>query len=231
MLLALDTATRSISLALHDGQRLLAEHSWHSDNNHTTQLAPAVAQLFAQVTPEMDALSAVAVSVGPGSYTGLRIGIALAKGIASARKLPLIGRTTLDTLAAAAPYQASTGLVAVVNAGRGRIIAQTYRWSSGGGELGVWAGRGQAAIMTWDALLESIDAPALITGEVEAVAQERITQAAAQGTPVQLVPATFRLRRAGFLAQAAWAQLHASDDPDTAFDPARLSPIYLKSEG
>lgn len=230
MLLALDTATRSISLALHDGQRLLAEHSWHSDNNHTTQLAPAVAQLFAQVTPGMDALSAVAVSVGPGSYTGLRIGIALAKGIASAHKLPLIGRTTLDTLAAAAPYQASAGLIAVVNAGRGRIIAQTYRWSSGG-ELGVWAGRGQAAIMTWDALLQSIDAPALITGEVDAAAEQRITQAADEGTPVQLAPAAFRLRRAGFLAQAAWAQLHASDDPDTAFDPARLSPIYLKSDG
>ena len=75
-------------------------------------------------------LAAIAVAIGPGSYTGLRIGLAFAKGLALANKTRLIGISTLDILAAAMP-QAEGVLIAIAQAGRSRIWAGTYHWQRG----------------------------------------------------------------------------------------------------
>ncbi|MEO8397708.1 MAG: tRNA (adenosine(37)-N6)-threonylcarbamoyltransferase complex dimerization subunit type 1 TsaB, partial [Chloroflexota bacterium] len=95
-LLAIDTATQFISIALHDGQQMLAEQTWISENHHTVELAPAVRALLINAHLSPAELSGLAVSIGPGSYTGLRIGVALAKGIATAQRIPLVGISTLD---------------------------------------------------------------------------------------------------------------------------------------
>src|SRR6266540_5829384 len=99
MLLAIDTATQAMSLALHDGRDLLGEQSWYHSENPTAELAPAVQTLLARCGVTVNQLTALAVSVGPGTYTDLRVGIALAKGLAAGRGLPLVGVTTLDTIA------------------------------------------------------------------------------------------------------------------------------------
>ena len=91
MLLALDTATRNISLALHDGQAVLAEQTWRSAQHPTAELAPQVALLLLRAGLQPAGLQAVAVAIGPGSYTGLRIGLGLAKGLALAQAIPLVG--------------------------------------------------------------------------------------------------------------------------------------------
>ena len=70
MLLAIDTATRLISLALHDGHTVAAESTWVSDNYHTTELAPQAALLLRRAGLDIARLHGVAVAIGPGSYTG-----------------------------------------------------------------------------------------------------------------------------------------------------------------
>lgn len=222
MLLAIDTATRTMSLAVHDGHALLAETTWHSANNHTIELAPTIETLLARCELTFADLDALAVSTGPGSYTGLRVGVALAKGLAAARHLPLVGITTLDTLAAAQPYYQGHGLVVIIEAGRGRIITATYRWSKK-----QWTQRGQPALMNWDELFESIDGPAVLTGDVSAAGREKIEARQSDDAPVQLIPAVFRLRRAGFLAQEALKKL--DDDGPAAYPAAHVAPIYVKS--
>ena len=128
MLLAIDTATRIMSLALHDGDTLLAEQSWNTRNRHTVELAPAVLNMLNSLEMSVADLAGLGVSIGPGSYTGLRIGVAFAKGLAAAHRLPLVGVTTLDTLAAAQPHhQSGMGLIAVVQAGRGRKMGTPGR--------------------------------------------------------------------------------------------------------
>ena len=94
MILAIDTATDWMGLALHDGSSVLAEFGWRSRRTQTIELAPAVAQLWARTGVSAGDLSAIAVAIGPGSYTGLRVGLALAKGIALGQKLPLVGVPT-----------------------------------------------------------------------------------------------------------------------------------------
>lgn len=100
-LLALDTAGEQAGVAVVDADgRVLARHGWLSRRRHTVELAPTVAEYLAQAGVAAAELGAVAVTLGPGSYTGLRIALALAKGIALAVGCPVVGIPTLDLVAA-----------------------------------------------------------------------------------------------------------------------------------
>ncbi|MAS37934.1 MAG: tRNA (adenosine(37)-N6)-threonylcarbamoyltransferase complex dimerization subunit type 1 TsaB [Anaerolineaceae bacterium] len=223
MLLAIDTATRLMSLALHDGHQLLAEQTWYTANNHTAELAPAVVDLLARCEVAVTDLTAMGVSVGPGSFTGLRIGVALAKGMAAAQHLPLVGVSTLDTLAAGQPPYLRHALITVVEAGRGRIIAATYRWGKN-----QWVSRGEAQLMTWQTLLETVDGPAYITGDVDDKGYAAVQHAQTDAeVPVRIAPPAWRLRRAGFLAEIAYERLNELGND--AFDPALAAPLYVKT--
>jgi tRNA threonylcarbamoyladenosine biosynthesis protein TsaB len=226
MLLAIDTATRMMSLALHDGNRLIAEQSWTTPNRHTQDLAPAIQAALAESDTTSADLTALAVSIGPGSYTGVRIGSAMAKGLAAAKGLPVVGVTTLDTLAAGQPhYQNGSGLITVVQAGRGRIIVNTYHWRKGR-----WNSRIAPRLMDWETLLKSIDGPAYLTGEISDSAIEQIVGAQEKNVPVTLAPSANRLRRAGFLAEEAWTRLNEAGENLSEFEPSKLIPIYIKSD-
>ncbi|GAB4527202.1 MAG: tRNA (adenosine(37)-N6)-threonylcarbamoyltransferase complex dimerization subunit type 1 TsaB [Anaerolineae bacterium] len=226
MLLAIDTATKVMSIALHNGQTLLSEQSWYTENRHSIELSPAVAAMLRVCAITVKDLSAVAVSIGPGSYTGLRIGVSLAKGIAAPRNLPVVGITTLDTLAAGQPfYQSGTGLIVVVQAGRGRLIVKTYRRNKGR-----WQSRTEPRLMDWQTLLETMDGPAHITGEIDSEGLAILTEAQSRDVPITLAPPAHRLRRAGFLAEDAWDMLREAGEDKSAFSAEKLLPVYIKSD-
>lgn len=220
MLLAIDTATQIMSLAFFDGYTILAEQTWHTTNNHSIQLGTTVQSLLDRCNIKVSQLTAVAVCSGPGSYSGLRVGVSFAKGMASVHHLPLVGIGSLDILAAAQPHY-TDGLIVVVQAGRGRVIVGRYQWRKSR-----WLNRGDAQIMDWETLLTSIDGPAHLTGEINDIGQAALSAAQSKGVPVTLVPAVYRLRRAGFLAQEAWERIQA--EPEN-FDAAKIVPYYIKT--
>jgi len=221
MLLAIDTATSYTSLALHDQRRLIVEESWLSPTpNHAAELAPAVQMVLERGSVTIQDLTALAVCIGPGSFTGLRIGVALAKGIAAARQLPLVGVSSLDILAAGHP-QVSGALIALVQAGRGRIVAGAFQW-----RRGRWKLRSEPRLMTWESLIESIDGPATLTGEIDAEGFSALEEAQQREIPIHVASAVHRLRRAGFLAEEAWNQLRVTAE----HDPAQVVPLYVKTK-
>lgn len=227
MLLAIDTATKYLGLALHDGHMLLAEQAWRTGNRHNEMLAVTIQHMMAACDVTMNDLTMIAVANGPGSYTGLRIGVAMAKGIASAKQLPLIGVSTLDILAAAQPFHHTRHrLIAVVEAGRGRVIAGTYHVKKGR-----WVAESDPDIMRWDALLdtEKLTDTYYITGEINDVGLEAIEAARANNIEITLMHPAYRLRRAGFLAQEAWRTYEAGEQDD--FAPAKLLPVYMNAPG
>ncbi len=225
MLLAIDTATRILSLALYHQSAILAEYSIDGDRQQSALLAPTLQQLLETSKVTLSDLEAVGVSIGPGSYTGLRIGVAFAKGIASVRDIPLIGVTTLETLALAQPfYSAGYELIALVQAGRGRIIAQTFR-----GKKGRWQAHNDPVLLSWKELLEAIEDRTYLTGEINEVGWEALQSDEAQDLPITIIPTAHRLRRAGFLAEEAWRRLQAGDESD--FAPASVLPVYMKAPG
>jgi tRNA threonylcarbamoyladenosine biosynthesis protein TsaB len=214
MLIAIDTATDQASLALHDGFRVRAEYTWEAPRRHTTELTPRLADAMEQIGLEPDQLSGVAVARGPGSFTGLRIGVAVAKGLALAWDLPLIAIPTLDIIAAAQGRD-DRPLGAVIQAGRGRICLALYRW-----QRGAWHLHEMPRLMTWEKLAEELSRPMLFCGEIDPAGAD-ILDGLAQA---EVLPAASRLRRAGFLAELAWQRLNQGDINDLA----TLTPIYLQ---
>ena len=101
MLVAIDTATNYASLALHDGFKVRAEYTWEAQRRHTVGLLPRLVAALEQLGLGVEHLSGVAVTRGPGSFTGLRVGLAVAKGLALARGLALVSVPTLDVVAVA----------------------------------------------------------------------------------------------------------------------------------
>ena len=226
MLIAIDTATDLMAVALHDGDKVLYEQNWIAGKRHTVDLAPMIHQMLQACDVALDDLIGLAVCIGPGSYTGVRIGTALAKGMAAPRGLPLVGIDSLDILAAGQPYyQSGTGLVAVVAAGRGRVIVRSYRWRKG-----EWNSRAEPRLMEWDALLSTIDGAACITGEINQHGMEAIRAAQSADLPITIAPAANRMRRAGYLAEIGWQRLHKAGGDLSAFAAEKLLPIYVKSD-
>jgi tRNA threonylcarbamoyladenosine biosynthesis protein TsaB len=217
MLLALDTATRLISIALHDGQAVAAEATWQAGAYHTVELAPQVALLLRRAGVEPGQLRGVAVAIGPGSYTGLRIGLGFAKGLSLANALPLLGVPTLDILMRAQPPRAEQAL-ALLQAGRGRVSAGLYRWVARSFR---WEASGEVRVIDWPGLaqeLRAARAPIYVVGEIDAAGAELLRPL--RGRVLLASPAQ-SLRRAGFLAELGWERLRIAPD-----DANHLAPAY-----
>jgi tRNA threonylcarbamoyladenosine biosynthesis protein TsaB len=218
MLLAIDTATRWLGLALHDGRKVVAELGWQSVNTQTVELAPTVAGLLNRAGIETADLAGVAVAIGPGSYTGLRVGVGFAKGLALANNRRLIGVPTLDILAAALP-RSDRQLVVVAEAGRTRVCAGFYKWKGKS-----WQATEPPDILDWEALIERVEPAAIMAGEITADAAKMIRISKKK---LLLTPAADSTRRGGFLAEIGWFRLRRGRTDD----PAELSPIYLRDPG
>ncbi len=213
MLLALDTATNMSGIALHDGQRVLAEYVWHSVAHHTVELAPEIALVLRRNRREVEAFTGLAVAAGPGSYTGLRIGMALAKGLALAHKLPLVGIPTLDILARAQPSRREP-MLALLQAGRKRFAGVGYKWSRGS-----WRVQDEGETFTWEELLERCQEPIYICGELTAE-QRQVLEAEED---VTLAPPALCVRRPSVLADMAWERIRAGKLDEAG----SLAPTYL----
>ncbi|MFZ5915817.1 MAG: tRNA (adenosine(37)-N6)-threonylcarbamoyltransferase complex dimerization subunit type 1 TsaB [Chloroflexota bacterium] len=217
MLLAIDTATRYASLALYDGERVLGEETWRTENYHTVELMPAIVRMLERQAVAAEALAAIGVSLGPGSFTGLRIGVGLAKGLALARDVPLLGVPTLQVVACPHYDWRRGAICAVVEAGRTRLCAQVFRR-----RRGRWQAADGPRLTTPDGLIEMVEVTTLFCGEIDANLAA-VLKKQLEARAVIVSPAA-SLRRAGYLAELAWRRFRRgeADDLDT------LSPIYAQ---
>jgi tRNA threonylcarbamoyladenosine biosynthesis protein TsaB len=216
-LLAIDTATRYAGVALYDGDRILSETSWLSDRNHSVELMPTLVRMLDRQGLGAKDLSAVAVSIGPGSFTGLRIGVSVAKGLAQAQNIPVFGVPTLDVLA----YQHSEQrrpIWTVIQAGRGRLCVALYRH-----RRGRLLQEGYVHLTTLEELAGLLSGRCLLCGELDRDEIDRLATLA----DADLVVATpsMSMRRPACLAELAWERFARgqADDLDS------LSPVYLHS--
>ena len=218
MLLAIDTSTAQVGLALYDGNQILGEMTWTTKQHHTTELSPALMGLVARAGVTMEMVSALGIAIGPGSFTSLRVGLSLAKGIALARHIPVIGIPTLDIIAAAQPLE-EYPLIAVIQAGRKRIALGEYENIEN-----AWKFRGEIRGATVDELAESIEVTTCIAGELSVEDRHRLSR---KKSHVILASPINSVRRPSILADLAWTRFQ-NNDVDNA---ASLAPIYLHVEG
>ncbi len=127
IVLGIESATDLVGAALHREGETVAEVCETGGRRHAEVLAPAIAEVLGRAGVALGELDAIAVDVGPGLFTGLRVGVATAKGIAQALGTGLVGCTSLETLAAAALDGGWAGpVLAVVDARRGEVFAARY---------------------------------------------------------------------------------------------------------
>ena len=213
MILAIDTSTARLGIAVFNGTEVLAENCWTSPNRHTVSLAPAVDEMLLNLEIEKKKLKAIAVALGPGSFTSLRVGLSFAKGISLGLGIPVIGVPTLDITANQQPL-AEMPLCAFLQAGRGKLAASFYevrrsRWSSDG----------NIEVYTAETLSDTITVPTILTGEFDADMRSVFRK----NKNIKMSAPAASLRRAGYLAEAAWKIFEKGDYPQVS----SLSPIYL----
>jgi tRNA threonylcarbamoyladenosine biosynthesis protein TsaB len=218
MLLAIDTSTAQVGLALYDGTQVLGEMTWTTRQHHTTELAPALSGLLNRSGVSMDMVSALGVALGPGSFTSLRVGLSLVKGIALARHLPVIGISTLDIIAAAQPA-GKHPLAVVVQAGRKRIALGWYK-----NLKNEWQPQGQVRGATIDELADEIESRTFVAGELSSDDRSRLAR---KRVNILLASPVNCVRRPSILADLAWVRLQKNEVDDTA----SLAPVYLHVEG
>lgn len=216
MLLALDTSTQTVGIALYDGAQIIAESIWRTQNHHTVEVAPALSDLLNRSGVRPQEIEALGVATGPGSFTSLRIGLAIAKGLALALRIPIVGIPTMDTLAAFQPVR-EFPLAIVLQAGRGRIAVGWYASVKNS-----WESQGEPQATTVEDLSQAIQSTTLVCGELSA--GERQVLARKRRNVILSSPA-LSLRRPSYLAELAWKRWRAG----RVHDVISLAPIYLNT--
>ncbi|KAB7704485.1 tRNA (adenosine(37)-N6)-threonylcarbamoyltransferase complex dimerization subunit type 1 TsaB [Bacillus aerolatus] len=129
-MLAIDTSTYTLGVSLLNGEEIIGEHITDLNKNHSLRAMPAIEALMKECEVKPADLKKIVVAKGPGSYTGVRIGVTIAKTLAWSLNIPLAGVSSLAVLAASARYYPSY-ISPIIDARRGRVYTGLYRFEEG----------------------------------------------------------------------------------------------------
>ena len=217
-ILAIDTASSVSSVAVASEGKLQAEVTVEAGRTHSETLLSHIEGALSFAGVERSALTGVAVSIGPGSFTGLRIGLATAKAIAYGLGIPLVGVSTLAALALAVPVP-DVHTLALMDAQKGNTYAGLYEWRDGS----LHEVRPVRVAPLAEAIAEAADRgkPVLLTGELAVKKRARLGNLPDN---VTLAPAHLLTARASHVAWLGIARLAAGE----CDDPMTLEPFYIR---
>lgn len=127
--LAIDTSSIVATVAVMDNQKLISEYTLNHKKTHSQKLMPIIKDVLGVCELEVGDIDLFAVSTGPGSFTGLRIGVATAKALAHSVGRPIVGVSTLDALAYNIPYYHGV-ICPILDAKREQVYTAIYRWTN-----------------------------------------------------------------------------------------------------
>jgi tRNA threonylcarbamoyladenosine biosynthesis protein TsaB len=220
-LLALDTSTLVMGVAVFDMEtkRVLGEVITNLHKNHSVRLMPTIAQLLTELELSLEDIHALAVTSGPGSYTGIRIGVTTAKTMAWARDLPLYSESSLTVLAMNG-LRFDGLVVPLFNARRRRVYSGVY--AAKDGEMVEVIPAQVVPIENWLEQIEQLGKPVLFLGDdVEKFRQTIVEQL---GEMAQFGMAAENLPRPGHLAWVAYRKWSRHEPPEHA----DFAPNYLQ---
>ncbi len=216
LVLAFDTSTSRGSLALVADERVLAEYTLESPASYLNRLLVGIEQLLADTGRTLSEVGLIVVSAGPGNFTGLRLGLATAKGLALAQGCPVVAINTLDALAANF-FWSSLPVCAILDAKKHEVYAALYQSRQGTAVL-----QGDYLLVRPAALTAYIQGPTILTGP--GLERYGVMLQEVLGPKAVLPPPELRLVRASVLARLGQARLAAGPVPDLD----GLTPFYLR---
>lgn len=215
-MLGLDTATRRASVGLLIDGEVVVEQSRPAQGSHAVSLLPLIDAVLRQANCAVRGLDAVAVSSGPGSFTGLRVGISVAKGFARATGVRLVAVPTLEGLARTVPGEPGV-ICALLDARKGELYSACFESSAGG-----WRRLTADRLVTADTLAAMLPTPCVVVGDGVTVCESMLRTHF--GTRVSLLPADTYGPRGGVIAAMGWERLQAGEGADVS----GLEPMYVR---
>ncbi len=216
LLLAIDTATEQGSLALLEDGRVLGEATLAAPGAYLQHLLPGLEALLARTGKRLSQVAALAVSQGPGNFTGLRIGLATVQGLAFALDLPVAPVSTLQVLAAQFPFR-SEPVAVLVDAKRREVYLGLFHCPGATPEA-----LGEPERLPVGQLAQRLSGPALLTGPGLTAYEDFLKPLLPGG--LLLAPAELRHPRAATLGRLAGELLAQGK----AVPPGGLTPVYLR---
>lgn len=216
-ILAIETASQVSSVAVLKAGRLAAEITMQGRLTHSETLMPHVKSVLQMAGTEQRDVSGIAVSIGPGSFTGLRIGLAAAKAMAYAWDVPLVGISTLDVLAMHFPVPGVT-VLPIIDAQKGNAYTAPFLFSDG-----VMQAHAAIAVKPIEQILEEVGQlkeEVILLGD----AVRKIKKDAALPAHVHLAPAHMRMPRAACVAMLGAMRLSRGE----ADNVMNLEPVYIR---
>ncbi len=218
LILAIDTATMVSSVAVADEKKLLAELTVQTRLTHSETLLPHIQQVLQMAGVEKKQLSAVAISLGPGSFTGLRIGLAAAKAIAYGLNIPIIGISTTEALAWHYPVP-GVKIVPFIDAQKGNVYSAVYSWQGDGFQE-------ESPVQVYS-LAEALELCGNQQGAVMAVGdmvQKKLVGREDLPANLQIPPSHMVMPRAANVAMAGVKRLIAGETDSVM----NLEPVYIR---
>jgi tRNA threonylcarbamoyladenosine biosynthesis protein TsaB len=215
-ILAVDSSSLTGSVALCDGEKLVAESLLNVRSTHSEKLLKQIDLLLREAGWSLPDIDLFATVVGPGSFTGLRIGIATIKGLAQTLDKPVVGISSLAMLAMNLPLSA-VPVCTFMDARKKEVYSQLFQWTADGPTP-----LNEAQVLPPRQLLQQLDQPVALVGDGVLLYQADIGEIL--GDSALLPTATAHQPRA---AQAAWLAWRAHINGETA-SAAELLPIYIR---
>jgi len=217
LILGITTSTTQVGCAIGGHEGILGAIHSSRGRRHAETLTPAIEFLCRQTRVELSDIGAVAVDLGPGMFTGLRVGIASGKALSHARRLPMIGVSSLDLLAFPLRHS-NRRIVCAIDAGRGELFHASYRQSPGGVQRLT-----NPEVATPDDLASELLATneeLLLVGD-GAIRYREVLDVV---TRIELADPGMAYPQAGSLVQLA----HARALREEFVSPSELTPMYLR---
>ena len=219
IILALDSTAVTASAALWRDGALVAQYMLNSGHTHSTTLLPMIRHMLETVGVSVKDVDCMACSVGPGSFTGIRIGIATVKGLAFGTDTPCIGVSSLEAMAYG--MKSVNGIVCpVINARRTQYYSAVFRVQNG--EVTRLTDDDVILGADLDAVLGSYDEPIYLTGDGYESARGYVTH-----PQLMVTPEAYRWPAAFAVADAA-ASIKMNAPGETSFTPDDMVPVYLR---
>ena len=213
-ILAIETATRQMGIAAIDGERVLASYELLAENPHAVELPDAVIRVLKAAHTTLAQVKGIVVDIGPGSFTGLRIGLAFVKALVFPTKIPLVGVSSLDVLASNLPFT-SRPVCPVLDAKQKNVYAALYRPQKSDVKKATDYFLGPI-----DDFLGKVKEPTIFLGDGCSLYRERILERCPEA---EFASQELWLPKAATLGRLG-AQRLTKGKPD---DPSRLVPMYL----
>ena len=208
-------------VALVNEERVISEYTLNVRTTHTARLMPAIDLILRDSSVDKSDIDGIAISIGPGSFTGLRIGMATAKGLVLGLNIPLVGVPTLDALAHNIPF-AMYQICPILDAKKKEVYFSLFRYEKQGEHTGSPLQQVPYQVVPPDKLVKQIDEKTIFLGDAVDVYRDFVSKEL--GELALFAPDAQRLPRAATVAEMGLLKLKAGEH----LDIAAAEPIYIR---